>query len=363
MSREKRQFEKLQSEKRQSENPQSQRNDCPDCFSRRDFLITTGLGTAAVAAGAAAWPRVTRGAEKRSNSAEAIVQVLHDSLTPKQRETICFAWDYEDPQRGKLRTRISNNWHITQPTINSDFYTADQRQMVRDIFESTIQPEWHARIDKQLQDDAGGFGNSQNVAIFGEPGKGKYELVMTGRHMTLRCDGNSTDHVAFGGPIFYGHAASGFNEKEGHPGNVFWEQALAANRVYELLDGKQRKVAEIGKHIAESAVGFRGPDGQFPGLSVGEMSSDQQDEVKKVLQKLLEPYRRVDQDEVNACLQAQGGLEKCHLAFYTVDDLGNDRVWDTWRLEGPSFVWYFRGTPHVHVWVHIADSHDVALNA
>ena len=56
---------------------------------------------------------------------------------------------------------------------------------------------------------------------------------MTGRHMTLRCDGNSTEHVAFGGPIFYGHAASGFNEKADHPGNVFWPQALAANKVYE----------------------------------------------------------------------------------------------------------------------------------
>lgn len=46
--------------------------------------------------------------------------------------------------------------------------------------------------------------------------------MLTGRHMTVRCDGNSAEHVAFGGPIFYGHAASGFNEKPDHPGNVFW---------------------------------------------------------------------------------------------------------------------------------------------
>jgi hypothetical protein len=62
-------------------------------------------------------------------------------------------------------------------------------------------------------------------------------------------------------------------------------------------------------------------------------------------------------------LQAQGGLEKCSLAFYTSDDLGNDRIWDNWRIEGPSFVWYFRGVPHVHVWVHISDSDEVPLNA
>ena len=31
-------------------------------------------------------------------------------------------------------------------------------------------------------------------------------------------------------------------------------------------------------------------------------------------------------------------------------DIGNDGEWDNWRLEGPAFVWYFRGSPHVHVW-------------
>ena len=25
-----------------------------------------------------------------------------------------------------------------------------------------------------------------------------------------------------------------------------------------------------------------------------------------------------------------------------------------WRVEGPAFVWHFRGAPHVHVWVNVA---------
>ena len=129
--------------------------------------------------------------------------------------------------------------------------------MIRGIFEGIIQPDWHKRIDKQLKDDAGGFGDDQNIAIFGKPGE-KFEFVMTGRHMTLRCDGNSTEHVAFGGPIFYGHAASGFNEKPNHPGNVFWPQALAANKVYEMLDGKQRARALVDRLPQEEDVAFRG---------------------------------------------------------------------------------------------------------
>jgi len=78
---------------------------------------------------------------------------------------------------------------------------------------------------------------------------------------------------------------------------------------------------------------------------------------------MLEPFRTSDQDEALKCLKSQGGLDACSLAFYKEGDLGNDGIWDNWRIEGPSFVWYFRGKPHVHVWVNIADDPAVKLNA
>ena len=81
------------------------------------------------------------------------------------------------------------------------------------------------------------------------------------------------------------------------------------------------------------------------------------------LTSLIEPYRKEDQDEVLECLKKQGGLEACSLAFYKDGDIGDDGEWDNWRLEGPSFVWYFRGYPHVHVWVNVADDASVKLNA
>jgi hypothetical protein len=344
---------------------------------RREFLRNSAAATAALAY--AAWPRTSRAlTEAAAQAPETAVKRLFETLSPTQRQQVCFAWDFVEPPttrknrqgqeervlgRGLLRTRVSNNWHITKPVINSDFFTNEQRGLIREIFEGIIQPEWHAKIDQQLKDDAGGFGNQQNIAIFGEPGDGKFEFVMTGRHMTLRCDGNSAEHVALGGPIFYGHAASGFNEKPNHPGNVFWEQALAANKVYEMLDGKQRKLAEVDASPSEEDVHFRGRDGQIPGIRVGELAADQQALVQATLQKLIEPYRQSDRDEVLACLKAQGGLEACHLAFFTDDDLGQDRLWDVWRLEGPAFVWHFRGTPHVHVWVNVASDPSVKLNA
>jgi hypothetical protein len=340
---------------------------------RREFLTTTGgviLSASAMGGilpAGRVWAQAKSTAEPAAatSTAESLVKTLYDTLSPKQREKICFAWDYQDPERGLLRTRVANNWDITDNYVSDDdFYTKDQQKIIRGIFEGIINPEWHERIDKQLDDDSGGYGAQNSIAIFGEPGNDKFEFVMTGRHMTIRCDGNTAKHVAFGGPIFYGHAADGFDEGPTHPGNVFWPQAQAANKLYEMLDGTQQKEALVKKGVpAEERVAFRGNGGDFQGLPVKELSSDQKEHLEKVLSLLVEPYRQIDRDEARKCLDAQGGLDACSLAYYSQGDIGKDGVWDIWRLEGPSFVWHYRGAPHVHVWVNVADDPSVKLNA
>ncbi len=303
-----------------------------------------------------------RGAEAPA-AAETLAQKLHASLAPAQRAKVCFPWDFSHPKFGLLRTRVGNNWNATEPAVKSDFFTRDQQRLVRDIFESLIEPDWHARFDKQLEDDTGGFGHDQSIALIGEPGSGTFQFLLTGRHMTLRCDGDSAEHVAFGGPIFYGHDKGGGEEERTHPGNVFWPQAVAANGVYAMLDGRQRALALVDRLPRENAIGFRGERGGAAGIPVSELAADQRTELERVLGILLEPYRTVDRDEARTCLAKQGGLERCQLAFYKQGDIGADRVWDNWRLEGPAFVWHFRGAPHVHVWVNIADAPTVPTNA
>ena len=324
---------------------------------RRQFL----RGTAIAAAGLAATPVSVAAAG--ADTAESLTATLFETLSPRQREVMCFDWNHRDKKRGLLRTFVANNWNVTRAEINSDFYRDDQRAIIRDIFEAMIHPSWHDRYDTQLEDDMGGFGYDQSIAIFGQPNRTDkpFQLVLTGRHMTLRCDGNSADHVAFGGPIFYGHAADD-QESASHTGNVFWSQAVAANDLFQMLDGRQRELARQPKTPRENAVAFRGSS-FIPGLPVSELSSDQLTEMRRVLGVMVEPFRISDRREVTTCLQSQGGLEQCRLSFYTDRDIGDDGVWDNWRLEGPSFVWHFRGAPHVHVWVNIADSPDVPLNA
>lgn len=330
---------------------------CPDCesidtggFTRRQFV-----GAAAAAASAAPFiPAAFAKDAKKKPTSDSLVPALYQSLSDEQKETVCFDWDHKD-KRGVLRTHVSNNWHITKPTIASKFFTKDQQDQIEAIFLGLYDKEWHDKILQQIKDDAGGYGKAQNIAIFGKPGTGKFEFVMTGRHLTVRCDGDSTEHAAFGGPIFYGHAARGFNEKADHPGNVFWQQALKANALYKMLDGKQRKQALVKRAPRESRVHFRGKDGEFTGIPASELSKDQTKHLEGVLASLLAPYRKSDRVEAMKCLNTQGGLQKCHLTFYESGDIGGDGVWDNWRLEGPAFVWHFRGAPHVHVWAHVAN--------
>lgn len=343
---------------------------CPDCdalpattdsFDRRRFLQATGAGAAAAAAGVFAVPAAAK--PTAAKPSETIVKHLYDSLSDTQKKAVCFAWNHQDKRRGLLRTYISNNWRITKPAIKSNFFTADQQQMIRQAFEGVLNPDWVERFDKQLKDDMGGFGKAQSIAIFGKPGDGQFEFVLSGRHGTVRCDGNTTPSVAFGGPIVYGHAASGYYEKPAHPNNVFWHQALAANDLFKMFDGAQRKQALLPKAPDEAQIAFRDKHKKFDGIAVADLSPDQREHLQDVLKKLIEPYRQTDRDEVVASLRKHGGLDKCHLAFYQDDDLGSDGIWDNWRLEGPAFVWHYRGAPHVHVWVNVADDPTVALNA
>jgi hypothetical protein len=342
---------------------------CPDCDAdmntdRRRFL-TSISATAMGAAFGTLLPK-SQAAPSPKSAAETAVKAFYDTLTDAQKKSICFDWDYKHPERGLLRTHVSNFWHVTKPMLNSGFYTKDQQAILFDIFKGVFNPDWHEKFVKQLKDDHDGkpWGGGLSCAIFGKPGTNQFEFVMTGRHMTIRADGNSAAHVALGGPIFHGHAPFGFNEKVHHPGNIFWHQALEANKVYTILSGKQQKLALVERRPKdEFTVPFQGNEGKLPGLPCSEMTKDQKEGVEKVLTSLLEPYRTEDRDEVRECLKKQGGLDKCWLAFYKDGDIGDDGEWDNWRLEGPAFVWYFRGHPHVHIWINVADDPEVKLNA
>lgn len=335
------------------------RRPCPDCdatpssqvlptttaLSRRDFVrhaaVLTGAAAMTPWAGLYAAPTV-------DSPAETIVQRFFATLSPEQRGEICFPFDHAN------RTRISANWHVSKPTLVGPFYTAEQKQMIGEIFKNLTSEDGHARFIEQMNDDSGGL-EQYSVAVFGTPGEGAFEWALTGRHMTIRADGDSVAGAAFGGPIVYGHG-----EEENPKQNLFYYQTQRANEVFRALDAKQAEQALIANSPAETAVQLRHDGAPFAGIGVGELSKDQKQLVRSVIKTILAPYRDEDVLEALQVLEAGGGLSKLHMAFYRQDgagrslDLNNDQEWDVWRIEGPTFVCHFRGAPHVHAYINIA---------
>jgi hypothetical protein len=320
------------------------RPSCPDCdlpVDRRHFLRTVGSAAlAGAAAPALLGGRPVSAAPSPKSTAETAVVRFYNSLTEAQKKSIVFPFDHE------LRKKISANWHVTSFKIDDDFYTKDQRAIIDEIIRGVTTEDGYQRIIRQTEDDDGGIGG-YSVAVFGTPGSGKFEWELTGRHLTLRADGDSVDKAAFGGPIIYGHGVPEPSK------NLFHYQTEQANEVFRALNSSQAEKALIKVAPKEDAVALQGEQGTFPGITVGELARDQKELVEKTLKVILAPYRKEDVDEVFEILKAAGGVDKLHMAFYQQEDLRDDKEWDIWRVEGPSLVWHFRGAPHVHAYINI----------
>jgi len=312
-------------------------------LSRRKFVATTASASAIALASSSLQGKPQ---SDKNTTAETLVQSLYKSLNDKQREAICLPFDHP------LRSKVNNNWHINKTRLNQ--FSDDQQAMVREIFLKLHSPEYAQKVFDQVDGDSG-FGKG-SFALFGKPGSGKFEFVFTGRHCTRRCDGDSVEGAAFGGPIFYGHAAKGFYEKPEHPGNAYWFQAKRANELFQALDGKQRKVALLDKRSrgerGNKTIETKGTVKGLEGIPASDFSGDQKDLFRKVLADLLAPFRQQDSTEAMKLIEAND-IDKLHLSYYKKENIGEDEVWDVWQVEGPKMVWYFRGKPHVHVWANI----------
>ena len=322
------------------------KNPCPDCVSpmdRRQFVKTAALGSAALAAAP-----LGQAAKKKANS-ETLVAQLYGSLNDEQKKVVARPFDHP------LREKVDNNWSITKRSIG-EIFGKDQVALVKEIFLKLHSEQYAKTVLGQVLHDSEGEGfESTSVALFGKPNTGNFEFVLTGRHCTRRCDGDAVEGEAFGGPIFYGHAARSFNETKDHPGNVYWYQAKQANKVYAMMDGKQRKIALLGRSRPEQGtktVALTGKKEGLPGIPMSELSADQKGQVRKTMNDLLAMFRKKDAKEAMKLVEA-GGFDHLHMAFYKNHDIGDDKVWDVWQIEGPNCLWFFRGDPHVHAWVNI----------
>ncbi|MDB4499759.1 DUF3500 domain-containing protein, partial [Akkermansiaceae bacterium] len=152
---------------------------------RRSFLRQSSVAAAGLGFGTI--PIIGAEKEKKKPEAETLVKTFYDSLSEEQKTAMCFPYDH------KLRLKIENNWLITKTLV--EHYNKDQQAMIKEIFMGIHSEEYAEKVYDQVEWDSGldGFEGGSSVAIFGTPGTGKFEFVLTGRHCTRRCDGDSNE--------------------------------------------------------------------------------------------------------------------------------------------------------------------------
>lgn len=319
---------------------------CPECgdkvpaepINRRSFLRTAGAGAAALAmVRMPAW-----GQDGSNKTAEELIKELYTGLNDDQKRAIVHP--FADGKRLQI-------YNAALGTPLGKIYTKPQQELVGRILKSISSGEegWK-QISREGTWDASKSFDACGADLFGDV-NGKYTWVFSGHHLTIRCDGNTDEGVAFGGPLYYGHTPNGYSDR-----NCFYYQTKSALAVFEALTEAQRVQAVCKDKPIEGmpSIKLRPAEEAKPGIAYAELSKEAKALVEKTMADVLSPYRKADADEVLQVIKDKGGMDKVHLAFYKDEEAKSTRPWSFWRLEGPGFVWNYRVLPHVHTFVNIS---------
>ncbi len=315
----------------------------PKLLSRREMFRAIGAVAALIAL-----PKLPAATAEK----DSLPMQFYKSLSEEQRAKVCL------PVNHPKRQYVSNWWYICPEQRLHTFYTKDQQDLVRQIFESLHHPEHREKMNWQVQKDLmGQIKNTPSVGFFGTPQDKDFEFIYTGHHVTRRCNAHTDRGLGFGGaPIFYGNFAKAFHESKDHEGNPFWYQGLIFNEFVRTLDGKQQEKILVGREPrSESpAAVIQKRKTDLPGLSGADLSKDQQAKLLDTMRRMLVCFRPDDVAATMKTIEDKKLIERLFVSCYGGEhDIGSDRVWDTWQIEGPDMVWYFRGEPHIHAYFHL----------
>lgn len=321
---------------------------CPECMepsndltlNRRGFVrLLGGVALTGVGAGRLLGEETTPLRTTGPKPAESLIAELFSTLNAEQKKTVALPFNH-----GNNKTRLGMYNSPLNGNSIAKTYSKAQQELVERIVRAIVNgEEGFKTISRNNTWDSSKTFDGCGAHIFGEPGTNKpFAFLFTGHHLTLRCDGNLEDGLVWGGPLYYGHSAYGHAAT-----NVYSFQTRTVNTVFRALDEKQQKQAVVaglpGDTYAPRKVGDK-----YPGISGAELTVEQKALVERALCDLLTPFRKEDADEVIAAILATGGLDKLSFAFHRDADAKEGDRWNTWRVEGPGFVWNFRALPHVH---------------
>jgi Protein of unknown function (DUF3500) len=319
-------------------------------MNRRNLIKSAGVSTAFLAM--AQLDKLSTLVLASETNTDSLSMQLYKSLSDEQRQKICLPVDHES------RQFISNWWYVHPDHRIPSTFDKEQQELIQNIFDSLHTSEYQAAVNKQVEiDQYGEAKNAPSVGFFGTPGDEDFEFIYTGHHVTRRCNAHSDSGQGFGGaPIFYGHFPDAFNETKDHPGNPYWYQGKIFNRFVQALDGTQQEAGLVSTKPRSEKPGLvvKKKDAGWEGLNCSDLSDDQKQLLMETMGKMMAMFRADDVKATLASIEEKNLIDTLHVSWYDGKyDIGSDRVWDTWQIESPEMVWYFRGQPHIHSYFHL----------
>lgn len=321
-------------------------------MNRRGLLKTAGLSTAFLAMSQI--DKFSGSVFADETRTDSLPMQLYKSMNDEQRQKVCL------PVNHPRRQYVSNWWYIHPDNRIPSTFNQDQQELIQKIFDSLHSHEHQDAVNKQVRiDQYGQEKNAPAVGFFGTPSDENFEFIYTGHHVTRRCNAHTDKGQGFGGgPIFYGHFLEEFNETKDHPGNPYWYQGRAFNKFVQALDDSQQKSALVSskpRSERPEAVVKKKQSG-WPGLSCANLNAEQKELFFETVTNMMAMFRPDDIAATVETIKTKGMIDRLHVSWFDGKyDIGSDRVWDTWQIEGPEMVWYFRGQPHIHSYFHLKD--------
>jgi hypothetical protein len=319
-------------------------------MNRRSLITAAGASAAWLAS--TQLDRFSGPAFAAEAQADSMPMQLYKSLNDQQRHKVCLPIDHP------RRQYVSNWWYIHPDYHIPSTFDDQQQELIQTIFDSLHSPEHQDAVNKQVHvDQYGQTKNAPAVGFFGTPEDDDFEFIYTGHHVTRRCNAHTDKGLGFGGaPIFYGHFLDEFNETKDHPGNPYWYQGKVFNQFVQALDSGQQARALVGNkpRSEKPAVVIKKKQAGWSGLPCSELDAGQKKLFIGTMKKMMAMFRSDDVEATLAMIEKKGIIDRLYVSWYDGKyDIGSDKVWDTWQIEGPEMVWYFRGQPHIHSYFHL----------
>ncbi len=327
-------------------------------FNRRRFLATAGTTASVIGLAAIQSDAVAVEQPGKAASSDSLPMQLYKSLSDEQRARVCLPVDHP------RRHFVSNWWYIHPEHRIPATFNREQQELIQKIFDSLHSEEYLDDVKTQVRiDQYGQAKNAPAAGFFGTPDDDDFEFLYTGHHVTRRCNAHSDRGQGFGGaPIFYGHyphseenMRDNFNEASDHPGNPYWYQGRIFNQFVQGLTAEQQSQGLVtAEPRSEDPAEVIAMSPVSRGLACTSLSTDQQRLFLETMKQMLAMFRSDDVTATMQAIESRRLIQQMHVSWFAGRyDIGADRVWDTWQIESPEMVWYFRGQPHIHCYFHL----------